>query len=49
MGNTIDRQIRHISLGEKSKLKIATALLCNPKGNYLLLDEPSVGLDPWNQ
>ena len=34
----------HLSGGNKRKLQVAIALLCNPK--IILLDEPSAGMDP---
>jgi branched-chain amino acid transport system ATP-binding protein len=37
-----DRQVRHLSLGEKRRLEIAMAILAEP--NVLLLDEPLAGL-----
>lgn len=37
-----DRQVRHLSLGEKRRLEIAMAVLAEPK--VLLLDEPLAGL-----
>ncbi len=37
-----DRQVRHLSLGEKRRLEIAMAILAEPR--VLLLDEPLAGL-----
>jgi branched-chain amino acid transport system ATP-binding protein len=37
-----DRQVRHLSLGEKRRLEIAMTMLAEPK--VLLLDEPLAGL-----
>lgn len=37
-----DRQVRHLSLGEKRRLEIAMAILAEPE--MLLLDEPLAGL-----
>lgn len=37
-----DRQVRHLSLGEKRRLEIAMAILAEPE--VLLLDEPLAGL-----
>ena len=38
MSATMGRQISLLSEGEKVKLKIATALLCNPTAKYIFLD-----------
>jgi branched-chain amino acid transport system ATP-binding protein len=40
--NVRDRQVKHLSLGEKRRLEIAMAVLAAPK--VLLLDEPLAGL-----
>jgi ABC-type branched-subunit amino acid transport system ATPase component len=37
-----DRQVKHLSLGEKRRLEIAMAVLAEPR--VLLLDEPLAGL-----
>ena len=42
LGGVLDRQARHLSLGEKRRLEIAMAILAEPK--VLLLDEPLAGL-----
>jgi branched-chain amino acid transport system ATP-binding protein len=42
LGNLRDRQVKHLSLGEKRRLEIAMAILAEPK--VLLLDEPLAGL-----
>lgn len=49
MQSVLKMKIKLLSEGEKCKLKIITALLCNPKGKYVLLDEPTVGLDEASQ
>jgi len=42
-GNYLDVQVRTLSLGERMKMELVTALLHNPK--ILFLDEPTIGLD----
>ena len=42
-----DRQVKHLSLGEKRRLEIAMAILAEPK--VLLLDEPLAGLAGWRR
>ncbi len=43
VGHLLDRQVRHLSLGERLKMEIIASLLHNPK--ILFLDEPTIGLD----
>ena len=42
----LDTPILMLSSGERRRLAIASAYLRQPKA--LLIDEPTVGLDPWN-
>jgi branched-chain amino acid transport system ATP-binding protein len=42
LGGVRERQVKHLSLGEKRRLEIAMAVLADPK--VLLLDEPLAGL-----
>ncbi len=42
LGGVLDREVRHLSLGEKRRLEIAMAILAEP--SVLLLDEPLAGL-----
>jgi ABC-2 type transport system ATP-binding protein len=39
-----DKRIKHLSLGQKQRLKLAMALVSDPE--FLVLDEPFNGLDP---
>lgn len=49
MKESLGLKIMNLSLGEKTKLKIITALMINPQAKYILLDEPSIGLDQASQ
>jgi cobalt transport protein ATP-binding subunit len=40
-----DRSPHHLSYGEKKRVSIATVLSMRPK--VMVLDEPTLGLDPW--
>jgi ABC-2 type transport system ATP-binding protein len=42
-GEYLNMQVRTLSLGERMKMELVTALLHNPK--VLFLDEPTIGLD----
>lgn len=42
LGGVLEREVRHLSLGEKRRLEIAMAVLAEPR--VLLLDEPLAGL-----
>ena len=42
-GEYLNMQVRTLSLGERMKMELVTALLHNPK--ILFLDEPTIGLD----
>jgi ABC-2 type transport system ATP-binding protein len=43
VGNSLDKPVRQLSLGERMKMEIISSLLHSPK--VLFLDEPTIGLD----
>jgi ABC-2 type transport system ATP-binding protein len=47
IGGLIDRPVRSLSLGERMKCELVTALLHKPE--LLMLDEPTIGLDHRSQ
>ncbi len=43
MAGEVDEKIKHLSGGNRRKLKVISALLGKPR--FLFLDEPTIGID----
>ena len=47
LSNFVNRSFFNLSFGEKKKVAFAGILVCKP--DVMVLDEPTIGLDPWSK